>query len=134
MSHIYKYLQFYSQFFALPFSFLLLSTFYFQMLITHFSNCGVIILRGPSCSPLYSWPYFSVFWSSLFAPRCATICCGPASPKILLSRVYRSFPCLVRDTPSYFILFEAIVEMVDSVISFSNHLSFLCRRALIFVS
>jgi hypothetical protein len=37
---------------------------------------------------------------------------------------YRSFTCLVRVTPRYFILFVAIVKGVFSLISFSACLSF----------
>ena len=46
---------------------------------------------------------------------------------------YRLFTCLVRVTPRYFIVFEAIVKGVDSLISFSAHLSFACRRAADFL-
>ena len=42
---------------------------------------------------------------------------------------YRSFTCLVRVTPRYFILFETIVKDVDLLISFWAHLSFAFKRA-----
>jgi hypothetical protein len=42
---------------------------------------------------------------------------------------YRSFTCLSRATPRYFILFVAVVKGVVSLISFSTHLSFVYRRA-----
>jgi hypothetical protein len=42
---------------------------------------------------------------------------------------YRSFTCLVRVTPRYFILFVTIVKGVIALISFSSFLSFECRKA-----
>ena len=42
---------------------------------------------------------------------------------------YRSFTCLVRVTPRYFILFVTIVKDVISLISFSAYLSFEQRKA-----
>ena len=42
---------------------------------------------------------------------------------------YRSFPCLVRVTPRYFILLVVIVRGSVPLISFSASLSFVCRRA-----
>jgi hypothetical protein len=40
---------------------------------------------------------------------------------------YKSFACLVRVTPRYFIIFEAIVKGIISLISFSVRLSFAGR-------
>jgi hypothetical protein len=42
---------------------------------------------------------------------------------------HRSFTCLVRATPRYFILFVSIVRDVVSLRSFSDHLSFVYRKA-----
>jgi hypothetical protein len=45
---------------------------------------------------------------------------------------YRSFTCFLRVTPTYFILFLAIVKRVFSLISFSAHLSFVYRKNIDF--
>ena len=45
---------------------------------------------------------------------------------------YRSFTCLVRVTPSYFMLFVTIVKGVVSLISFSSFYPLSIRRPLIF--
>jgi len=42
---------------------------------------------------------------------------------------YRSFTCLVRVTPRYFILFVDCTKGVVALISFSVHLLFVYRRA-----
>ena len=42
--------------------------------------------------------------------------------------LHKTFTCLVRVMPRYFILFKVIVKDVDSLISFSAHLSFGYRR------
>ena len=41
---------------------------------------------------------------------------------------YRSFPCLVRVTPRYFVLFVTIVKGIVFLISFSACLSFVWRK------
>jgi hypothetical protein len=43
--------------------------------------------------------------------------------------LYRSFTCLIRVTPRYFILFVNIVKSVTFLISFSDHLFFEYRKA-----
>ena len=47
---------------------------------------------------------------------------------------YKSFTCLVRVTPRYFMLFVAVVKGDVSLISFSAHLSSVYRRDTDFLS
>jgi hypothetical protein len=42
---------------------------------------------------------------------------------------YRSFTCLVRIIPRYFVVLEVVVRSVILLISFSVHVSFVHRRA-----